>query len=190
MFPALLDLTRLSVAVVGEDAPAAKRIALVHQAGARGFALYAPEPGEDVQAALAAHPDVRHIAAWPEQAEVAALNVLFVAEPPEEVEHRLADWARAAKTLLNTEDVKPLCDFHVPSMVRRGDLLLAISTAGKSPGLAQILRRKFEADFGPEWAERLEIIAEHRAAWRAEGLPLPELSARTRTLLEQKGWLP
>ena len=42
----------------------------------------------------------------------------------------MAARCRALGRLVNVEDVKPLCDFHTPSQVRRGDLLLSISTGG------------------------------------------------------------
>jgi len=59
--------------------------------------------------------------------------------------------ARNAGALVNIEDAKPLCDFHVPSLVRRGDLVMTVSTAGRSPGLARRLRRHLEKLFGDEF---------------------------------------
>jgi precorrin-2 dehydrogenase/sirohydrochlorin ferrochelatase len=52
--------------------------------------------------------------------------------------------------------------FVSPSAVRRGDLLLTISTGGSSPTLAAVVRDQIEADFGPEWAEMTEIIGTMR----------------------------
>lgn len=50
--------------------------------------------------------------------------------------------AEAAGVLVNAVDDPPFCDFYFPSVVRRGDLQIAISTAGHSPALAQRLRRE------------------------------------------------
>lgn len=185
MFPVMLDLSEAPVAVVGNSPAAARRVDLLDAAGAGALRIFAPEP---CTAMVAAAGDRRE-ARWPRDSEVAGLAVLFTADLPEPQAERLAALARAHKVLVNTEDVRPLCDFHVPSMVRRGDLLLTISTNGKSPGLARRLRKEFESRFGPEWAERLEIIATARDGWRAEGLALPEVSARTEALLAEKGWL-
>jgi precorrin-2 dehydrogenase/sirohydrochlorin ferrochelatase len=77
-----------------------------------------------------------------------------------------------------------LCDFHVPAQVRRGDLILAISTSGRAPGLARILREYLETLFGPEWNDILESVATARQQWRSEGLPPDEVSRRTRAMLE------
>ncbi|HUD53327.1 precorrin-2 dehydrogenase/sirohydrochlorin ferrochelatase family protein, partial [Parvibaculum sp.] len=87
-------------------------------------------------------------------------------------------------------DVKALCDFHVPSTVRRGDLLLTVSTGGKSPGLARRLRRYLEDLFDPDWAGRLQDLAERRDAWREEGLDMSEIGRRTEAHIDEKGWLP
>jgi len=70
--------------------------------------------------------------------------------------------------------------------VRRGDLLLTVSTGGASPGLAARLRARLAADYGPEWAERLALLRRHRAAWRAVGSDVAE---RTDALLQSSGWL-
>ena len=46
--------------------------------------------------------------------------------------------------LCNAVDDPPFCDFYFPSVVRRGELQIAISTAGESPALAQRLRKEIE----------------------------------------------
>jgi precorrin-2 dehydrogenase / sirohydrochlorin ferrochelatase len=53
--------------------------------------------------------------------------------------------AVAANVLCNAVDDPPFCDFYFPSVVRRGDLQIAISTAGASPALAQRLRKEINA---------------------------------------------
>lgn len=53
--------------------------------------------------------------------------------------------AEAAGSLVNAVDDPPFCDFYFPSVVRRGDLQIAISTAGHSPALAQRLRKEINA---------------------------------------------
>jgi precorrin-2 dehydrogenase/sirohydrochlorin ferrochelatase len=66
--------------------------------------------------------------------------------------------AEAAGILVNAVDDPPFCDFYFPSVVRRGDLQIAISTAGASPALAQRLRKEIDAllplDSG-EWLAEL-----------------------------------
>jgi precorrin-2 dehydrogenase/sirohydrochlorin ferrochelatase len=59
-------------------------------------------------------------------------------------------------------DVPDLCDFYYPAVVRRGDLQIAISTAGQSPSLAQKIRQQLEKQFGPAYASWLAELGETR----------------------------
>lgn len=69
-----------------------------------------------------------------------------------------AIWAEAQRNgqLVNVMDVIPQCNFHAASVVRQGQLTIAIGTGGAAPALAATLRKRFEKDFGPEYAEFLE----------------------------------
>ena len=75
----------------------------------------------------------------------------------------LARRAQAAGVLVNVEDRPSLCDFHVPAIVRRGDLVLTVSTGGRAPGLARLLREWLGRRFGPEWTGRLNDLGATRA---------------------------
>jgi precorrin-2 dehydrogenase/sirohydrochlorin ferrochelatase len=64
--------------------------------------------------------------------------------------------------LCNVVDVPDLCDFFYPAVVRRGDLQIAISTAGQSPSLSQKIRQQLERQFGPGYAEWVAQLGETR----------------------------
>jgi precorrin-2 dehydrogenase / sirohydrochlorin ferrochelatase len=64
--------------------------------------------------------------------------------------------------LCNVVDVPDLCDFFYPSIVRRGDLQIAVSTAGQSPSLAQKIRQQLEKQFGPAYAAWVAKLGETR----------------------------
>jgi precorrin-2 dehydrogenase/sirohydrochlorin ferrochelatase len=125
----------------------------------------------------------------PTDSEIATLQVLFVAGLDEGAARALATRARGLGVLVNVEDVPELCDFHVPALVRRGDLVLTVSTGGRSPGLSRLVREDLERRFGPEWDERLDEIAALRGEWRANGLSPSEISQRTREVVVERGWL-
>jgi precorrin-2 dehydrogenase/sirohydrochlorin ferrochelatase len=118
-----------------------------------------------------------------------SLQLLFVAGLPEGEARDLASRARALGVLVNVEDRPALCDFHVPAIVRRGDMLLTASTGGQVPGLARALRESLAGQFGPEWSERLKELGLARAKWRAEGLSPGEVSHHVRGLISRMGWL-
>jgi precorrin-2 dehydrogenase / sirohydrochlorin ferrochelatase len=70
--------------------------------------------------------------------------------------------AQKRGVLCNVVDVPDLCDFYYPSIVQRGDLQIAISTAGQSPSLAQKIRLQLEKQFGPGYATWVEELGETR----------------------------
>lgn len=65
-------------------------------------------------------------------------------------------------TMINVVDQPGECDFIVPSVVRRGELLIAISTGGRSPALARKVREEMEGRFGPEYGALLDLVSQVR----------------------------
>jgi precorrin-2 dehydrogenase/sirohydrochlorin ferrochelatase len=141
--------------------------------------------------ALLAESGVDGVSVVPESSDAAlhCLSLLFIAGLERPAAAELARRARSGGVLVNVEDAPELCDFHVPAVVRRGALMLTVSTGGGAPGLARRLREWLQRRFGPEWDRHIETISAARAGWRSEGLRPDEVSRRTRTFLEQKGWL-
>lgn len=117
------------------------------------------------------------------------LIVLFIAGLAQDASERLAQRAREKGILVNVEDVPDLCDFHVPASIRRGDLVLTVSTGGKSPGLAKLIREWLEHKIAPEWSGRLKEVASARAKWRGEGHAPSEVSQRIRKFVQERDWL-
>ncbi len=66
------------------------------------------------------------------------------------------------RVLVNSVDDVEHCHFAVPSVVRRGELTVTIATGGKAPALAKKLRRALEDEFGPEYAEVVELVGQVR----------------------------
>jgi precorrin-2 dehydrogenase/sirohydrochlorin ferrochelatase len=167
MLPLVLNPVSLKVGLAGQGELRDRRAALLADAGVEVRLLPNPVP-DDV---------------------LAALQLLFVAGMPEGEARELATRARKAGVLVNVEDVLPLCDFHVPAIVRRGDLLLTASTGGQVPGLARALRESMAEEYGPEWTTRLNELSLARAKWRSEGLTPSEVSQHVRDMIAAMGWL-
>lgn len=85
-----------------------------------------------------------------------------VATSSRTLNERVYDEAQRRGVLCNVVDVPDLCDFYYPSVVRRGDLQIAVSTAGNSPSLAQKIRQQLEKQFGPAYAEWVRELGETR----------------------------
>ena len=118
---------------------------------------------------------------------LAGLSVLYIAGLEHEISAALAGRARAQGILVNVEDVPALCDFHVPATVRRGDLLLTVSSAGRSPGLVRAIREWLSNQFGAAWSGRVAEIGARRDGWRAEGLSPAQISEKTKAIAQR--WL-
>jgi len=183
--PLALDLTTLPTALAGAGPALLKRLTLLDTEQIPNLHIYAPDPSEEVE--TAAGP--RLIPRLPTEAEVAHYRVLFIAGLAQAQSEHLAALARTHRVLLNVEDTLPLCDFHVPAILRRGDLAISISTGGGSPTLSRRLRSYLAELFPEVWAERIRRIATMREAMRREGASLGEVAAKTDAVIDGEGWL-
>jgi precorrin-2 dehydrogenase / sirohydrochlorin ferrochelatase len=185
MLPISVDVAQIHVVLVGDGTAARRRLALLDEAGALALDVYAPMP-EPTLAALAGARLRRRL---PRAAEIARAQLVFIAGVAEPIAAEIRRVARAAGVLVNTEDDRRLSDFHSAAVIRRGDLAVAISTNGKSPGLAALMRELLEHRIGTEWQSRLDEIAALRQAWRASGAGPEVVGRRTREWIELQGWL-
>src|SRR5687767_4536031 len=103
---------------------------------------------------------------------------LVVAAVPKNVATRLYEEARRRGVLVNSVDDPDNCDFYYPAVVNRGDLQIAISTAGHSPALAQRIRIELEQQFGPEYTQWVQQIGGVRRDLFATEMD-PELRKQT-----------
>jgi precorrin-2 dehydrogenase len=169
MLPIILDMKGVGIGVAGRGDGLKRKLDLVAGAGPEAPLVF----------------EGRH----PSDTDLSRLHILFVAGLDEADSARIASDARAHGVLVNVEDQPQLCDFHVPAQVKRGDLLLTISTGGRSPALARALRETLAERFGPEWESRLDELAKLRAELRARGASPSAISERSRAYLSGKGWL-
>ena len=185
MLPIILDVSSLKVAVIGNGLQAVKRLDMLRDADVSEIDIFSPDPGDEMKA-VAGNVVKLHL---PSAEDISSYAIIFIANLEAEEVEKLAGQAREQGVLVNVEDVKPLCDFHVPSIIRRGKLLLTASTGGMSPALARRLREFLAARFAPVWADRLEIIGAARHRWRDEGLSFGEVTKNTNDLIDEEGWL-
>jgi precorrin-2 dehydrogenase / sirohydrochlorin ferrochelatase len=169
MLPIVIDPSAIRAGVAGKGEGLKRRLAVLSEAGIQPRAVFD--------------------GVTPGPSELASLAVLFIAGLEPEESRELAAMAKAARVLVNVEDQPDLCDFHVPASVRRGDLLLTVSSGGQSPGLTRLLREELEHRFGPEWSDRVAEVARQRSDWRATGVGAAAVSERTRAFVKAKGWL-
>jgi precorrin-2 dehydrogenase / sirohydrochlorin ferrochelatase len=185
MIPLALDPRAVKLAVAGNGSLALRRLRALRQGGATEVLLFADAPSAELAAEAGTF--LRH--ALPDEAALQALHVLWIVDVAPAAAAELAALARRLRVLVNVEDVPEHCDFHSVAELRRGDLLLTVSTNGKAPGLAGTIRRTLETGFGPEWGDRVSEVAALRQSWQEEGVTMPEAARRIETLVTERCWL-
>jgi precorrin-2 dehydrogenase/sirohydrochlorin ferrochelatase len=93
-------------------------------------------------------------------------SLVLVCTDDHDLNSEVARWARARGALVNIADDPPHCDFALPSTFRRGHILVAVSSSGRSPGFSAALRRRLESQVDEADAQALEIISEQRSTIR------------------------
>jgi precorrin-2 dehydrogenase len=185
MFPIVLDLAQARVALVGNGKAALRRLALLDADAAPRVAVYADNPLPELAAAAGGRLR-RHL---PDADDLAGIHIVFAVDLAPAQLAALSATARGLGALVNIEDQPALSSFHSPSTLRRGDLLIAVSTNGQSPGLARRVRRYLEGLFGVEWQERLDELAALRQGWRAAGAGGSEIVDWTDSWIDRHRWL-
>ncbi|MET0401049.1 MAG: bifunctional precorrin-2 dehydrogenase/sirohydrochlorin ferrochelatase [Cystobacter sp.] len=146
-FPVCLRLAGKRVLLVGAGAIAEERGRQLVEAGAR-LRVVAPEAGPGLRQ-LADAGRLEWLArAWA-PGDARGQDLVFVATDDARVSEAVAAEARALGLWLNTADVPELCDFTLPSVGRRGPIVVAVSTSGQAPALARLLRERFVAQVLP-----------------------------------------
>ncbi len=160
-YPVNLRLAGRECLVVGGGAVAERKVESLLAANGRVTVL---SPAVTPRLAdLAAAGKIIHI---PEAYRPGAIGNFFIvicATDNDGVNSQAAAEAKRRGALVNVADEPDAGDFTMPASVVRGDLMLTVSTGGKSPALAARLRRELEERYGPEYGQYLTLLARLRA---------------------------
>jgi precorrin-2 dehydrogenase/sirohydrochlorin ferrochelatase len=170
-YPVFLDLAGKPVIVIGGGHVAYQKMTNLVKAGAE-TTVVAPELNEDMTA-LKAESSFRHIEREYEAGDLDGYLLAFVATDDGAINSVVSAEARERGIWVNAVDDVPNCDFIMPGIATRGDITIAISTAGRSPALARKLRETVEEEFlTDEWLRMLDLCAEVRSDLRERGVIL------------------
>jgi precorrin-2 dehydrogenase / sirohydrochlorin ferrochelatase len=186
MFPVALDLTRIPVLLAGQGELVLKRLAYLDEAGATQVRVFSPAPSDLLKAAAGERLAPR----LPDADELRDFRLILLGGLERSVAEPLVHAAHALGRLVNVEDVNDLCDFYFTANIRRGDLVIAVSTSGASPTLARKMRDYIAAKIGPEWSARVQELAQLRQKMKKEGASMRDIMDTTERHLVEKGWLP
>jgi precorrin-2 dehydrogenase/sirohydrochlorin ferrochelatase len=165
LFPIFVKLEGRLVVVIGGGHVAEAKIPGLLSAGAR-IRLVAPSITPQI-AEWVRFGKIDWLPKEFEPADVDGAFLVIAATSAPGVNESVFREAEIRGILCNAVDDIEHCHFYYGAVVQRGDLQIAISTNGKSPSLAQRLRKEFEAQFGPEYEVWLEWLGAAREALRA-----------------------
>jgi precorrin-2 dehydrogenase/sirohydrochlorin ferrochelatase len=155
-----LDIRRRPCLVVGGGNVGTRKVATLLESGAQ-VTVVSPDMSEGLQK-LAGHPNLTLIRRAYRTEDLAGIYLVIGASSNAQLNRRIGREAGQRQILCNIVDQPDICSFVLPAVVRRGDLTLTVSTAGKSPALAKKLRRQLETQFGEEYAVMLRLMGNLR----------------------------
>lgn len=158
--PLLLDLSGRTCLVVGGGVVAARRVASL-LAGGASVRVVAPTVSPEVEALLV-DDAVEWIARGHRSGDAAGCALAVVATDDPAVNQAVGEDASGHGALCNRADRPEAGDVVMPAVLRRGDLVVSVSTGGASPSLAGVVRREIEDHLGPEWEQFTDLLAELR----------------------------
>ncbi len=164
LYPVFLNLAGKCVIVVGGGDVAERKVSSLLGCGAM-VTVVSPEVTPRLQSLA----DENAIALYQRgyvSGDAVGAFLIFCASNDPELHKAVWEDARRTGALVNTVDEPVRCDFFAPAVVRQGDLIVAISTNGKSPALAAYLRHQFSLLIGREYQELLVLLAEIRTEIR------------------------
>lgn len=164
-YPVALDLTGRPVLVVGGGAVAERKVEGL-LAAAAAVTVVSPELTPAL-VALAAEGRIRHAPRPYQAGDLAGVELAFAATEDPLVNAAVAREGRQRRVWVNAADDPAHCDFILPAVLRRGELLVAVTTGGASPALARAVRAQLEAVLTEDYAALVEIVGEVRRELRA-----------------------
>jgi precorrin-2 dehydrogenase/sirohydrochlorin ferrochelatase len=165
LYPVYLQLDQKKVLVVGGGSIATQKI---HALLNTGCIITVVSPAI-----------TKEIASWNQQKlvhliqrefrdmDVHNMSLVFSATNDRSINEKVKAIANQKSIMVNAIDDPPNCDFYVPSIVRRGSLMIAISTQGQCPGFAKLLRKKLEEVIPPKYGEFVCFLGRLRKNMKA-----------------------
>ena len=155
-YPVHLDINNRNCLVVGGGGVGTRKVKTLLDCGAR-VTVVSPEVSQQLRE-LAASGDIILEERSYQSEDLNAVFLVIGATDDEKLNQKISSDADRFNTLCNIADRPEVCNFILPSIVHRDDLVITISTSGKSPALAKKLRQALENQFGEEYGTLLHLL--------------------------------
>jgi precorrin-2 dehydrogenase/sirohydrochlorin ferrochelatase len=145
LFPIFLKLEELQMLVVGGGAVGLEKVSAIYANSPKAqVTLVAPEIREEIKELSQQFSTLKLIQREYASSDLEGKDLVIAATSIKELNSKVREDAKVNKILINVADTPAICDFYLGSVVRKGDLKIAISTNGKSPTFAKRIREMFE----------------------------------------------
>lgn len=155
-YPIHLDVKNRNCLVVGGGAVGNRKVNTLLMCGA-SVTVVSLDPTSQLKKLAAERSIILRERAY-RSADLKGMFLVIGATDDEKLNRQISKDAEQIGILCNIADRPEACNFILPSIVQRGDLVITISTSGQSPALAKHIRRKMEAQFGGEYADFLLLM--------------------------------
>ena len=166
-YPACLDISNKKCVVVGGGDVAERKVVRLLECGAKVVLV-----GKTMTPGLRMMKDggsIEHVPDDYREEHIEGAFLVIGATDRDDVNAKIFRDSQGRGILVNVVDEPARCSFIVPAVFRRKDLLVAVSTGGKSPALARRLRENMEENYGPEYGTLLDIMGDLRERIIARG---------------------
>ena len=159
-YPVYIEMRAQPCVVIGGGKIAEGKVDGLLQAKA-SVTVIAPELTPHLRS-LAEQKQITHVARAYQPGDLTDAFMVICATDQAAINHQVWQEATANHQLVNVVDDTPRCNFIAPSILRKGDLTIAISTSGRAPALAVRLKERLQRELGPEYERFLDLAAELR----------------------------
>ncbi|MFC1534088.1 bifunctional precorrin-2 dehydrogenase/sirohydrochlorin ferrochelatase [Thermodesulfobacteriota bacterium] len=171
-YPILVDLEGQRVTVIGGGTVAQRKIETLLECSAVVH-LISRELTPTLQRYIE-EGRIKLISSELQENDLQDVFLVIAATDDSSLNRRISEMAKKRGILVNVVDQPSDCNFIVPSVIKRGDLLIAISTSGKSPALAKRIKEKLTGQFGSEYESFLLLMGRLRKKILSKGLSQDE----------------
>ncbi|GGK63391.1 hypothetical protein GCM10011405_09300 [Rufibacter glacialis] len=163
LFPVFLKLEHLTVLVVGGGNVGLEKLtALLQNSPRTTIKVVAIQFNEALLQLAQEHHNIALVPKAFSAEDVIGADIVIVAVNDREASHQICREAKRQGKLVNVADTPDLCDFYLGSIVRKGNLKIAISTNGKSPTMAKRLKETFQETLPEELDQVLDNLQQIR----------------------------
>lgn len=159
-YPINLNITGQLCVVMGGGAVATRKITSLLLCDAR-VRVISPEISPEIKK-LADKNNLEWVPRGYMTGDLQGAILAFALTDSPEVQHQITTEAKEHGIPVNIADNPAACTFQTAATIRRGELLIAISTGGGSPALAATIRKELELRYGPEYGELIKLLTEIR----------------------------